>query len=171
MPNSKRPWLSWSTVAASSAMRSGWLSGRTCTAVPTWIRFVRAAMAVATALGDEMTERAGLKWISPSHTQSNPQDSIASTVSKLSRKASTSVRPGRASSMKTPKCMGAKSSAAARGFQDAFWEACRVLLSRRFRFHDVSLRDGEATMGLFRLYTDLDGKSHVEPIALAKTPD
>ena len=26
-------------------------------------------------------------------------------------------------------------------------------------------------MGLFRLYTGLDGKSHVEPIALAKTPD
>ena len=26
-------------------------------------------------------------------------------------------------------------------------------------------------MGLFRLYTGPDGKSHVEPIALAKTPD
>ena len=26
-------------------------------------------------------------------------------------------------------------------------------------------------MGLFRLYTGTDGKSHVEPIALAKTPD
>jgi hypothetical protein len=42
-------------------MRREWFSGRTCTAVPTRIRLVRAAMAVAIAIGEEMTERAGLK--------------------------------------------------------------------------------------------------------------
>src|SRR3970282_2222020 len=42
IPNSKRPSLKWSTVAMSSAIRSGWFSGRTCTAVPTRIRLGRA---------------------------------------------------------------------------------------------------------------------------------
>src|SRR5215475_5923003 len=92
-------------VAASSAMRSGWLRGRTFTAVPTWMRLVRAAMAVATAMGAEMTERPGLKWISPSQMQSSPRASAASTVSKLSRNASVWLSPGLASSTKTPKCM------------------------------------------------------------------
>src|SRR5262245_5320586 len=96
-------------------MRSGWLRGRTLTAVPTWIRLVRAAMAVATAMGAEMTERFGLKWISPSQTQSRPKASAASTVSKLSRNASVWLSPGLASSTKTPKCMAKGRVARLRG--------------------------------------------------------
>src|SRR5499425_1170607 len=69
------------------------------------MRLVRAAMAVATAMGAEMTERFGLKWISPSQMQSSPRASAASTVSKLSRNASVWLSPGLASSTKTPKCM------------------------------------------------------------------
>src|SRR5215467_15926727 len=69
------------------------------------MRLVRAAMAVATAMGAEMTERFGLKWISPSQMQSSPKASAASTVSKLSRNASVWLSPGLASSTKTPKCI------------------------------------------------------------------
>ncbi len=87
MPNSKRPWLMWSTVATSSAMRSGWFSGSTCTAVPTCRRVVREAIALATCSEAEMTERVGVKWISPSHTQSTPQASAWSATSNTSRKA------------------------------------------------------------------------------------
>ena len=50
-PKMSRPWLSWSTVAASSARRSGWHSGRTCTAMPILMRFVRAAIALAIGSG------------------------------------------------------------------------------------------------------------------------
>src|SRR6059036_3951722 len=51
-------------------MRSGWLRGSTVTAVPTRTRRVRVAIELATCSEDEITERDGLKWISPSHTQS-----------------------------------------------------------------------------------------------------
>ena len=61
MPNSKRPLLMWSTVAASSATRSGLVSGRTWTARPVRIRWVRAAMALAITMGDARTARSGLK--------------------------------------------------------------------------------------------------------------
>ena len=87
MPNSKRPSLMWSTVATSSAMRRGWFSGRTCTAVPTRTRRVRAATALATWSEAEMIERVGVKWISPSQTQSTPPVSARSAVSKMSRNA------------------------------------------------------------------------------------
>src|SRR6266545_2773778 len=60
MPNSKRPSLMWSTVATSSAMRSGWFRGNTWTAVPTRRRRVRAAMALATWSEAEMIERVGV---------------------------------------------------------------------------------------------------------------
>jgi len=94
----------WSTVATSSAMRSGWLSGRTCTAVPIRIRRVRAAIALATWREAEMTERLGVKWISPSQTQSTPPASARSAVSKMSRNAPAWVAPWRSSSTKIPKC-------------------------------------------------------------------
>src|SRR5215831_9560302 len=110
-------------VAASSAMRSGWLRGSTFTAVPTWMRLVRTAMAVATAMGAEMTERFGLKWISPSQMQSRPKASAVSTVSKLSRNASDWFRPGLASSTKTPKCMAKGRVARLRGVFKAPIEA------------------------------------------------
>src|SRR5712692_9369196 len=106
IPKSKRPSLNWSTVATSSAIRSGLLSGRTWIAVPTRTRRVRAAMKLASAIGDESTERDGLKWISPSHTPSRPQASDASTRSNVSRNHSASPLPRRASSMKIPKSMG-----------------------------------------------------------------
>src|SRR5262247_3805815 len=113
-------------------MRSGWLRGRTLTAVPTWIRLVRAAMAVAIAMGAEMTERFGLKWISPSQTQSRPKASAASTVSKLSRNASVWVSPGLASSTKTPKCMAKGRVTRLRGvFKAPRRGLGHVLLSRR----------------------------------------
>ena len=104
MPNSKRPSLMWSTVATSSAMRSGWLSGSTWTAVPTRRRRVRAAMALATWSEAEMIEREGVKWISPSQTQSMPHASAWSAVSKMSRNAPAWVAPWRSSSTKIPKC-------------------------------------------------------------------
>jgi hypothetical protein len=56
-PKSSRPWLIWSTVAVSSASRSGWHSGNTCTPVPILRRLVRAAMALATVIGALITER------------------------------------------------------------------------------------------------------------------
>ena len=58
-PKMRRPWLIWSTVAASSASRSGWQSGSTCTPVPIFIRLVRAAMALARVSGAEHTDRSG----------------------------------------------------------------------------------------------------------------
>ena len=77
----------WSTVAASSAMRSGLFRGRTCTAMPIRRRLVRVAMELATTIGAARTERVGVKCISPSHTPSSPHASAASTRSKPSRKA------------------------------------------------------------------------------------
>src|SRR5579885_366617 len=56
-PTSSRPWLILSTVAASSASRSGWHSGRTWTPVPIFMRLVRAAIALARVSGAEHTER------------------------------------------------------------------------------------------------------------------
>src|SRR5919109_1816682 len=94
-PNSKRPWLIWSTVAASSAMRKGWIRGNTWTAIPTRNRLVRVAIEQATMIGAESTERLGLKCISPNHTVSNPDFSARSTRSNDSLKASSGVPPGR----------------------------------------------------------------------------
>ncbi len=105
IPNSTRPSLMWSSVATSSAMRSGWLRGSTVTAVPTRTRRVRVAIELATWSDDEMTERAGLKWISPSHTQSMPHASAASATAKTSRNAPAWSTPRRISSTKIPKCM------------------------------------------------------------------
>src|SRR5262245_27807038 len=104
MPNSKRPSLMWSMVGTSSARRSGWFSGSTCTAVPTRRRRVRLAIALATCSEAEMTERVGVKWISPSHTQSMPSASARSAVSKMSRKAAGWLAPWRISSTNSPMC-------------------------------------------------------------------
>lgn len=49
--------LNWSTVATSSARRTGWLSGRTWTAMPIFTRRVRAVRAAATTSGEARTER------------------------------------------------------------------------------------------------------------------
>src|SRR5262245_31517761 len=95
MPNSTRPWLIWSTVAASSAMRRGWIKGNTCTAMPTLSCLVRAAMALATTIGADRTERFGVKWASPSQAVSNPMISASSTSSKASWKLSSCVPPRR----------------------------------------------------------------------------
>jgi len=74
--------LIWSIVAVSSASRSGWPSGRICTAVPILMRLVRAAIALATVSGADSSERVGFMWISASHTTSRPQLSAASIWAK-----------------------------------------------------------------------------------------
>ena len=75
-------------MVTSPATRSGWFSGRSCTAVPTRRRLVRATIQLATRSGAESTDRAGLKSISASQTMSSPHDSAASTSSNISRNAS-----------------------------------------------------------------------------------
>src|SRR5262249_46172923 len=94
-PNSKRPLLIWSTVAASSAMRKGWIRGNTWTAMPTRKRLVRVAIEQATIMGAESTERLGLKCISPNHTVSSPAASAMSTSRKDSSNVSSGVSPER----------------------------------------------------------------------------
>src|SRR5262249_54695435 len=91
-------------VATSSAIRSGWFSGSTWTAVPTLRRLVRLAIALAPCSEAEMTERVGVKWISPSHTQSRPRASARWAVSKISRKAAGWLAPWRISSTNSPTC-------------------------------------------------------------------
>src|SRR5262245_58777787 len=61
-------------------------------------------MALATCSEAEMTERVGVKWISPSHTQSRPSVSARCAVSKRSRKADIWSAPWRISSTKSPTC-------------------------------------------------------------------
>jgi len=86
-------------------MRSGWFRGSTVTAVPTCRRRVRLAIALATWSDAEITEREGMKWISPSQTQSRPQASACWASSNASRNAETWFAPSRISSTKIPKCM------------------------------------------------------------------
>jgi hypothetical protein len=88
----RRPPLIWSIVAVSSARRSGWPSGRICTAVPILMRCVRAAIALATVSGAESSERVGFMWISASHTTSRPQRSAASICAKDCANASAALR-------------------------------------------------------------------------------
>ena len=56
-PTPIRPSLMWSTIAASSAMHGGFPGGGTWAARPTLMRYVRAAMALATVGGADMTAR------------------------------------------------------------------------------------------------------------------
>src|SRR6516162_4394015 len=82
----------WSNVAMSSAMWIGWARGRSTTARPMRMRWVRAAMALAIVIGEDRTLIAE-KWYSASHTE-------------LTAKASRSVIPARVgNSMKTPDSM------------------------------------------------------------------
>ena len=62
--------------------------------MPMRTRRVRAAMKLASESGAELTERTGLKWISPSQTPSSPQASAASASSSVSWNAASSVPPG-----------------------------------------------------------------------------
>src|SRR5262245_9669125 len=64
-----------------------------------------------------MTDRLGVKWISPSQTQSMPQVSAMSASSKASSNAEMGVAPRRISSTKSPKCMA--SEVIPRGFPPA----------------------------------------------------
>src|SRR2546422_990156 len=96
----------WSTVAMSSAMWMGWARGKSTTARPMRMRWVRAAMALAIVMGEDKT-LIGEKWYSASHTELTPRASAASTNAKHSAKASRSVIPSRyGNSMKSPKSMG-----------------------------------------------------------------
>src|SRR5437870_1451692 len=95
----------WSNVAMSSAMWIGWARGRSTTASPMRMRWVRAAMALAIVIGEDRTLIAE-KWYSASHTELTPKASAASTSAKHSAKASRSVIPARVgNSMKTPDSM------------------------------------------------------------------
>src|SRR5258705_5083972 len=95
----------WSNVAMSSAMWIGWARGRSTTARPMRMRWVRAAMALAIVIGEDRTLIAE-KWYSASHTELTPRASAASTSAKHSAKASRSVIPARVgNSMKTPDSM------------------------------------------------------------------
>ena len=97
----------WSTVAASSATRSGLVSGSTCTASPVRMRSVRAAMALAMTIGDASTARSGLKWCSASQTVSNPICSASVIWAKDSSKASACETPLRTwKSVNIPKFIG-----------------------------------------------------------------
>src|SRR5262249_319160 len=93
----------WSIVAISSAMRSGWLRGRTCTAVPMRRRLVRVAIELATRSEAEITDRAGVKWISPSQTQSMPH---ASPISPTSHAPSNAPRPAPLLCAAAPEVLG-----------------------------------------------------------------
>src|SRR6059036_73582 len=87
----------------SSAMWIGWARGRSTTARPMRMRWVRAAMALAIVIGEDRTLIAE-KWYSASHTELTPRASAASTSAKHSAKASRSVIPSRhGNSMKSPK--------------------------------------------------------------------
>ena len=74
--------------------------------MPTLSRFVRAAMALATTIGADSTERFGRKCPSPNHAVSKPMSSARSTSSKASWKLSSCVPPRRtAKSTLIPKSM------------------------------------------------------------------
>jgi hypothetical protein len=75
-------------------MRSGRHNGSTCTAVPIFIRLVRAAIAVATLSGSDNTNRVGAACSSARHMTSSPQRSAASTCSKERSNASVSLLGG-----------------------------------------------------------------------------
>src|SRR5262249_36268845 len=77
--------------------------------------FVRVAIELATSSDAEITDRVGVKWISPSQTQSMPQASATSASSNASSNAETAVAPRRISSTKSPKCMA--SEVIPRGFR------------------------------------------------------
>ena len=62
-------------------------------------------MELATCSDAEITDRVGVKWISPSQTQSTPSASARSATSKASRNAAAWLSPCRISSTKIPKCM------------------------------------------------------------------
>ena len=51
MPNSRRPWLSTSSMAYCSACTMGWWSGSSATPVPILIRLVRVAAAAPITAG------------------------------------------------------------------------------------------------------------------------
>ena len=71
-PNSRRPLLRTSSVAASSAIFTGLCSGKSVTAVLTRIRLVRCAAAARIISGEARQEKLGMKCSSPNHAVSNP---------------------------------------------------------------------------------------------------
>jgi hypothetical protein len=93
-PKISRPRLIWSTVAPSSAIRSGLPSGKTWTASPIFMFFVRPAIALAMTIGEASTERPAATWDSDSHVASSPSRSASSIRSNPSEKASASACPG-----------------------------------------------------------------------------
>src|SRR2546425_1508737 len=90
----------------SSAMWIGWARGKSTTARPMRMRWVRAARGLAIVMGEDKRVM-GEKWCSASHTELTTRASAASTNAKHSAKASRSVIPSRyGNSMKSPKSMG-----------------------------------------------------------------
>src|SRR5579883_3166234 len=136
----KRPRLAWSTVAVSSARRSGWVSGKTCTAVPILMRLVRAAICPATFIGALSTLRLACWWISASQNTSSPQRSAASTCSNPWANASASDCPAtcRWNSWYQPNSMGVSFPAApaSLGASPSFIK-CRSLIPPITARHDA----------------------------------
>ena len=84
IPYSSRPPETMSSVAASSAARSGLCSGTSTTPVPSLIREVRAAAAAITTIGEGITEYSRRKCISASQARSKPSRSASTTCSIVS---------------------------------------------------------------------------------------
>jgi hypothetical protein len=70
VPNSKRPLVTWSSMATRSALRTGWFTGRErlMMAEPRWMRSVWAATNGMTTSGADMWEYSVRPWCSPNHT-------------------------------------------------------------------------------------------------------
>ena len=98
-PNNNRPWLMWSTIAASSATRSGLAKGKTCTARPIPMRLVMAAAALAPISGEANTALFGRKWLSPNQKVSSPASSARVTRSNHSLNVSAWLEPSRVVNM------------------------------------------------------------------------
>ena len=73
-----------STVAASSAIFSGLCKGKSVTAVPRRMRWVRWAAAAKTVSGEASRETSGKKWISANHAVSKPTLSPSSICARMS---------------------------------------------------------------------------------------
>ena len=86
VPSSKRPLLRLSSMAARSAVRTGWFTGAVMLKIadPRWMREVRAATKERNTSGDDMWEYCRRKWCSEAHTYLNPTSSASTDSSRLS---------------------------------------------------------------------------------------
>ncbi len=91
MPHWKRPPESTSSIAPSSATRSGLWNGSTLIAQPSLMRVVVAAIAAIIRFGDGSVENVASKWCSASHTASKPSSSASRASRRIAAETSPSV--------------------------------------------------------------------------------